>query len=125
MERLSWRRALQGETIGDDHEFTSLIPSGLRGRIAGNREYFWGTIKDTGYGIPEKYHEAVFEKFFTVKTDEGLGRRGIGLGLAFSKLVVEAHEGLIFCRTPRGADVNNRTPGVEFHIILPYIKRSS
>jgi PAS domain S-box-containing protein len=109
---------------GNDHEFRSLIPSGLRGRIAGNREYFWGTIKDTGYGIPEKYHEAVFEKFFTVKTDEGLGRRGIGLGLAFSKLVVEAHEGLIFCRTPKGADLNNRTPGVEFHIILPYGEHS-
>jgi signal transduction histidine kinase len=105
---------------GEDHEFISHIPYGLRGRIEKNCEYFWGTIEDTGYGIPEEYHEAVFEKFFTVKTEEGLGRRGIGLGLAFSKLVVEAHEGLIFCRTPSGSDVTHRTPGVEFHIILPY-----
>jgi PAS domain S-box-containing protein len=110
---------------GEDHGFTSLIPSGLRDRIAKNREYFWGTVVDTGYGIPEEFHEAVFEKFFTVKTEEGLGRRGIGLGLAFSKLVVEAHEGLIFCRTPNGADVTHRTPGVEFHIILPYREHSS
>jgi signal transduction histidine kinase len=105
---------------GEDKEFISSIPSGLRGRIAKNREYFWGTVEDNGYGIPEEYHEAIFGKFFTVKTDEGLGRRGIGLGLAFCKLVVEAHEGLIFCRTPNGSDVNQRTPGVEFHIILPY-----
>ncbi|HKZ17763.1 MAG TPA: ATP-binding protein, partial [Geobacteraceae bacterium] len=110
---------------GKDKEFISRIPSGLRGRIAKNREYFWGTVEDNGYGIPEEYHEAVFGKFFTVKTDEGLGRRGIGLGLAFCKLVVETHEGLIFCRTPNGSDVNHRTPGVEFHIILPYREYSS
>jgi PAS domain S-box-containing protein len=105
---------------GEDKEFISRIPSGLRGRITKNREYFWGTVEDNGYGIPEEYHEAIFEKFFTVKTYEGLGRRGIGLGLAFCKLVVEAHEGLIFCRTPNRSDVNHRTPGVEFNIILPY-----
>ena len=110
---------------GEDNEFLAQIPAGLKGRIASNREYFWGTIEDTGYGIPEEYHEAVFEKFFTVKTDEGMGRRGIGLGLAFCKLVVDAHEGLIFCRTPRVSDVSRRTPGVEFHIILPYREYST
>lgn len=110
---------------GEDKEFISHIPSGLKGQIIKKRKYFWGTIKDNGYGIPEAYHEAVFEKFFKAKTDEGMGRRGIGLGLAFCKLVVDAHEGLIFCRTPKGSDVNHRTPGVEFHIILPYRECSS
>lgn len=78
------------------------------------------SIADTGYGIPEEHQESVFEKFFTVKTEQGLGRRGIGLGLAFCKLVIEAHEGIIFCRTPSGSAAGGRTPGVEFHVVLPY-----
>lgn len=110
---------------GDDKEFISHVPPKLRDRIAEDQQYFLGIVADTGYGIPEEYQEDVFEKFFTVKTEEGLGRRGIGLGLAFSKLVIEAHEGLIFCRTPSGSDAGHRTPGVEFHIILPYQKYPS
>jgi PAS domain S-box-containing protein len=110
-------------TRGEDKTFFSHIPSKMAGRISKKQEYFWGIIKDTGYGIPEEFHESVFEKFFTVKTEEGLGRRGIGLGLAFSKLVVEAHDGLIFCRNPKGTNRKQRTPGVEFHFILPYMER--
>lgn len=103
-----------------DQEFISSVPPKLRDRIAPDREYFWGVVADTGFGIPEEYQEAVFEKFFTVKTADGLGRRGIGLGLAFSKLVVEAHDGLIVCRTPAGSHSGQRTPGVEFHVVLPF-----
>ena len=108
-----------------DQEFISCIPLKLRDRIVSGKEYFWAVVADTGFGIPEEYQEAVFEKFFTVKTAEGLGRRGIGLGLAFSKLVVEAHDGLIICRTPQGATVGQRMPGVEFHVILPCAKAIS
>lgn len=109
---------------GEDKALISHIPSRLRARLIKNREYFWGTIEDSGYGIPEAYQEAVFEKFFKAKADERMERRGIGLGLAFCKLVVDAHEGLIFCRTPKGSDVNRVTPGAEFHIILPCRKNS-
>jgi len=107
-------------TTAADQKFLSAIPPQLRHRILPDRPYFWGVVADTGFGIPEEYQEAVFEKFFTVKTEDGLGRRGIGLGLAFSKLVVEAHDGLIACRTPDGAQSGQRTPGVEFHVVLPY-----
>lgn len=105
---------------GDDPETLPLVPQKLLGKIESGRKYFLGIVADTGYGIPEEYQEAVFEKFFTVNTEEGLGRRGIGLGLAFCKLVIDAHEGLIFCRTPLGSNVGDRTPGVEFHILVPY-----
>ena len=104
---------------GDDEHFISHIPARHLDRIEANRVYSWGTIEDNGYGIPEEYQEAVFEKFYTLRTEEGLGRRGIGLGLAFCKLVVDAHEGLIFCRTPAQSDIGSRSPGIEFNIILP------
>jgi len=105
---------------GDEPEFVSSVPEKYRDRLTAERKYFLAVIADTGYGIPEEHQESVFEKFFTVKTEEGLGRRGIGLGLAFCKLVVEAHDGVIFCRTPAGSIAGDRTPGVEFHVILPY-----
>jgi PAS domain S-box-containing protein len=105
---------------GEEPEFISSVPVKFHDRISTGKRYFLATIADTGYGIPEEHQESVFEKFFTVKTDEGLGRRGIGLGLAFCKLVIEAHDGIIFCRTPSGSAVGDRTPGVEFHVVLPY-----
>jgi PAS domain S-box-containing protein len=105
---------------GDDDELLSLVPARLKGGISEQREYIWGIVADTGYGIPEEHQEAVFEKFFTIRSEERVARRGIGLGLAFCKLVIEAHNGMIFCRTPSASGAFQRTPGVEFHIILPY-----
>ncbi len=105
---------------GNEAEFISSVPTKYQNRIETGRKYILAVIADTGYGIPEEHQESVFEKFFTVKTEEGLGRRGIGLGLAFCKLVVEAHDGIIFCRTPYGSSAGDRTPGVEFHVILPH-----
>lgn len=110
---------------GDEPKFISSVPPKYQSRLDKGERYFLATIADTGYGIPEEYQESVFEKFFTVKTEEGLGRRGIGLGLAFCKLVIEAHGGVIFCRTPSGSVVGERTPGVEFHVILPYQEGSA
>ena len=84
------------------------------------QQYIWIRIADTGFGVPEAYQESIFEKFFTIENEDGLGRRGIGLGLAFSKLVLEAHQGVIFCKTPKRATVNTRSPGLEFNLLLPF-----
>jgi len=110
---------------GDDPGLVVSVPKKYRDRIEAGQRYSLLVIADTGYGIPEEHQESVFEKFFTVKTEQGLGRRGIGLGLAFCKLVVEAHGGIIFCRTPAGSTAGDRTPGVEFHVVLPYGEISS
>jgi len=49
-------------------------------------------VKDNGSGVPDKYRETIFEKFGRV---DKLDRRSTGLGLAFCKLAIEAHNGEI------------------------------
>jgi PAS domain S-box-containing protein len=52
-------------------------------------------VKDSGIGIPEEYHDIIFEEFRQVS--EGLGRNfeGTGLGLSITKKLVEKFGGEI------------------------------
>ncbi|EIJ44334.1 histidine kinase,Response regulator receiver domain protein,histidine kinase [Beggiatoa alba B18LD] len=52
-------------------------------------------VIDEGSGIPEEYRERVFEKFEVVDLKKK-GISQIGLGLAFCKMVITAHQGKIF-----------------------------
>jgi signal transduction histidine kinase/DNA-binding response OmpR family regulator len=51
-------------------------------------------ITDNGRGIPEDFHEKLFESFFQVD-DRGRQNIGSGIGLALSKSIVEKHKGTI------------------------------
>ncbi len=74
-------------------------------------------IADEGKGIPEKYHEKVFEPFFTMDT-AGTGiTTSTGIGLAFCKLAIEAHGGKIWVE-------NNSPQGSRFCFTLPLYKES-
>ena len=70
------------------------------------------TVADNGPGIPPEYHEVIFHKFERVKTPNVPRVRSSGLGLAFCRLVVEAHGGRIWVQSTEGA-------GSAFHIVLP------
>lgn len=61
------------------------------------------TVADEGCGIPESNRKSIFEKFRGAGYDKKL--LSIGLGLAFCKLVVEAHGGAIAVEdnVPRGS----------------------
>jgi NtrC-family two-component system sensor histidine kinase KinB len=61
-----------------------------------SKHYISVSVTDTGPGIPEEYREKIFEKFSQVERQERRRGRGSGLGLAFCKLVVEAHDGHIW-----------------------------
>ena len=52
-------------------------------------------VVDNGPGIPPRERERIFEKFTQVRGREGT-RRGSGLGLAFCRMVMEAHGGRIW-----------------------------
>lgn len=67
-------------------------------------------VKDSGIGIPEEYHEKVFEKF-EVASLKKQGVVQVGIGLSFCKMIVEAHGGTI--------EVSNNEPkGTVFTIRL-------
>ena len=70
------------------------------------------TVADNGPGIPPQYHEVIFHKFESVKTPNVPRVRSSGLGLAFCRLVVEAHGGRIWVQSSEGV-------GSAFHILLP------
>jgi signal transduction histidine kinase len=57
------------------------------------------TVADNGPGIPPEYHEVIFRKFERVKTQNVPSTRSSGLGLAFCKLVVDAHGGKIWVQS--------------------------
>ncbi len=52
-------------------------------------------VRDNGEGIPEEEQKRIFEKFVQVEGRKMAPRTGTGLGLAFCKMVVEAHDGRI------------------------------
>ncbi len=53
------------------------------------------TVRDRGEGIPPEYHEVIFAKFGTVEARKQRKYHSTGLGLAFCRLAVEAHDGRI------------------------------
>ena len=65
-------------------------------------------FKDNGHGIPEENLEKIFEPLFTTKA------RGIGLGLALSKKIIEAHGGSI--EVERGVE-----KGTTFRVRFPNV----
>jgi len=69
------------------------------------------TVADDGPGIPSEYHEVIFRKFEQVKATVPRVRSS-GLGLAFCKLVTDAHGGRIWVQSTEGR-------GSAFHLALP------
>jgi len=67
------------------------------------------TVEDTGPGIAAEYHQEIFEDF--VQAD---GRSsGMGLGLAITKRLVQAHHGKIWVDSEPGR-------GARFTFLLPF-----
>ena len=66
-------------------------------------------VLDTGPGIPARDVSRVFDNFWQAQNGD---HRGVGLGLAIAKGVVEAHGGRIWCESRVGA-------GSTFSFTLP------
>lgn len=52
-------------------------------------------VTDTGIGIPEKYHEIIFERFRQVEIENRIFQQGSGLGLSICKAYAEMLGGTI------------------------------
>ena len=70
-------------------------------------------IIDNGSGISPELSNTLFEGFVTLNKDIADGKRGVGLGLAICKAIVNAHNGSIVA-------TNQSTGGAVFKILLPF-----
>ncbi len=60
-------------------------------------------VSDNGKGVATEHRARIFEKFYRVPSSPLRGKRGMGLGLPFTKLAVEAYGGsLWFEPAPNG-----------------------
>ena len=70
------------------------------------------SVADTGNGIATVELPLIFDRFVQARNQTGRGSGGSGLGLAFCKMVTEAHAGTITADSREGV-------GSEFTISLP------
>jgi len=64
------------------------------------------TVNDSGPGIPDDQLTHIFDPFFTTKPD------GMGMGLAISRTIIEAHNGHLWAE-------NQTQGGASFRFTLP------
>ncbi|TWU20280.1 Sensor protein ZraS [Novipirellula galeiformis] len=73
---------------------------------AGRPEWVCLSVIDNGCGLPMEQLERIFEPFFSTKDP------GVGLGLAVSRRIIDAHEGQLLAEARSGG-------GTEFKVRLP------
>jgi PAS domain S-box-containing protein len=73
-----------------------------------DRKWIEIVVVDSGPGLAPEMLEKVFEPFYTTKPD------GIGIGLALSRSIVDAHAGRLWA-------AGGRERGAEFHLLLPAV----
>jgi len=73
------------------------------------------TVQDDGIGIPVERLDEVFEPFIQLEPPQGQIARGLGVGLALVKSLVELHGGRVEAASPgvgQGSTFTLRLPGV-------------
>ncbi len=77
-------------------------------------------VEDTGPGIPDNALKKVFKRFYSERPAHQFGNHS-GLGLAISKQIIEAHQGVIWAENIRPADAEPDSPplGARFVVGLP------
>ncbi len=83
------------------------------------QRYLLTEISDQGPGIKEGFKNTIFHKFSTLKYNSANSPSGVGLGLAFCKLAVEAHQGFIWVKSPIFFEKTAKEHGSRFYFALP------
>jgi signal transduction histidine kinase len=86
-------------------------------RVWSEEDQVLASVSDTGIGIPDKYRERVFGLFQQLPQQPNPNPKGTGLGLTFSKEIVEMHGGKIELESTEGQ-------GTTFTIALPIMDSS-
>ena len=74
-------------------------------------------VKDSGNGIPEERINEIFKRFYAAGNGVHMNPEGIGIGLSFTKSLVELHQGTIDLTSAPGQ-------GTEFVVSLPIHKEA-
>jgi signal transduction histidine kinase len=77
-----------------------------------NGDHIMSSVIDTGVGVPDNDREKIFEMFRQVSEPVNSSSGGTGLGLAFSREIVEMHGGRIWLE-------GNKPKGTIFTFTLP------
>lgn len=72
-------------------------------------------VKDSGFGMDDKKVKNIFERFFSEKNQKRKDAKGMGIGLAFVKDIVELHQGEIRV-------ISEENKGTNFIVRLPIEK---
>jgi signal transduction histidine kinase/ActR/RegA family two-component response regulator len=72
-------------------------------------------VTDTGVGIPQDYLSSVFERFRQLDSTSSRAHRGLGLGLAIVRHLVELHGGSVTADSP------GQGQGSTFTVLLPLV----
>ena len=98
-------------------------PEGTAIRIRARADGPWVRLEvaDNGPGISKTEQSRIFDMFHSAAIKRGDGRRGMGLGLALCRSIVQAHGGSIevFDNTPQGAVFSMTLPRETEDFILP------
>jgi signal transduction histidine kinase len=78
-----------------------------------DREEAHVAVRDSGIGLPEEELQAIFEPFYTTKS------QGMGIGLSISRSIIQAHNGRLW------AQRNPDAPGITVHFTLPAREESA
>ena len=110
---------IEGDTFALGRVYRNLITNAIQATEAGgrvtvathrDRDKVEVTVSDTGSGIPPERLGAIFDDFVTTK------KRGLGLGLAITKRIVEQLDGTISVSSEMGR-------GTTFTIKFPVARR--
>lgn len=93
------------EAMADAGVDTQLVTIAVGTGTSGNQAQV--TVSDTGPGIEPEMLQHIFDPFFTTKPT------GLGMGLAISRAIIEAHGGQLWVETDSGE-------GATFHFTLPF-----
>lgn len=118
--------SLQGDEFQIQRLFLNLLMNAINHTPANSsivleaqlfeKEWIKISIKDDGYGLPEKELPYIFEKYYRFPRNKNF--KGRGLGLFICKLITEAHGGKIWAE-------NEITGGLAIHFTLPLFTENS
>jgi len=118
--------------------FTNLVENALKytpaqGQVAvvlrPSNGWMEASVADSGQGIPAEDLKRIFERFYQIdKSRRGGNRRGVGLGLAIAREIIQAHGGTITAYNRYQADdplsdlVQPSETGSVFVVRLPVVR---